>query len=229
MARDNMYRVGYRDGFIVTVTTIVELDHVDASNALCSMRWWSLDLFLLQSPIIVHFYRPQSKGDNTFGLSVCPDLWELRCTPPRGYRPALCTTGLRCAPWCTRGAYFREKWGSPTTLFIFWWVTWNMQKMFVRIWRGTRTYRGHFTVPHIWGTVHIWIPAFWLDDTHMFVTLRSRPRSRSNVWCIVVDIWAWLAESSKSTMTHGNTVQDLCVFVSNHLWLFYYLPRQRSR
>ena len=46
------------------------------------------------------------------------------------------------------------------------------------------------------------------------------PRSRSNVWCIVVNIWAWLAECSKGTMTHGNTVQDLCMFVSNHLWLF---------
>ena len=39
------------------------------------------------------------------------------------HRPALCTTELHCAPWCTRGTYVREKWGSHPTFFIFWQFT----------------------------------------------------------------------------------------------------------
>ncbi len=34
------------------------------------------------------------------------------------HRPVLCTTDLRCAPWCTRGTYVHEKCGSPPTFFI---------------------------------------------------------------------------------------------------------------
>ena len=29
--------------------------------------------------------------------------------------PVLCTTDLRCAPWCTRETYVCEKWGLPPT------------------------------------------------------------------------------------------------------------------
>ena len=34
-------------------------------------------------------------------------------------QPVLCTTDLHCAPWCTRGTYVHQKWGSPSTFLIF--------------------------------------------------------------------------------------------------------------
>ncbi len=73
------------------------------------MLWLGLHAYKMQT-----FLR--SRGDNTFGsvwLSVClfgfviPTL----CTTSWAqdylvhHRPALCTTNLRCVPWCTRRAY----------------------------------------------------------------------------------------------------------------------------
>ncbi len=46
-----------------------------------------------------------------------------------------------------------------------------------------------------------------VESIHPFVCLHSNiwtvSRSRSDVWHVVVNIWAQLAECSKSTMTHG--------------------------
>ena len=38
------------------------------------------------------------------------------------HRPALCTPKLCCAPWCSRGTYVCQKWGSPPTFLIFFMV-----------------------------------------------------------------------------------------------------------
>ena len=37
--------------------------------------------------------------------------------------PALCTTDLCHAPWCTRGTYVLEKQGDPWHFLVIWWFT----------------------------------------------------------------------------------------------------------
>ncbi len=96
------------------------------------------------------------------GLHCAPTI----CIVP--YRPALYTMvnkGDLC-PW---------EGGSPSIFFVFFlWFTWNMHKMntFCPYLVGHKNIQRTLfqeLAPPTWCTVHRLIPAFWLDDTCMFV------------------------------------------------------------
>ncbi len=133
-------------------------------------------------------YRPQSKGDNTFG-SVCPSVRpSIHLSVRLSVRPSAdALTSKRCDLW----PWFLA-WGSTLTLTRL-----GLKAKVI----GQRSRSNgkncvlmcHFDV--------------------LFFTIGSRSKvkvkvhapgqgqsPRSTVWCVLVDIWARLAECSKNTM-----------------------------
>ena len=98
------------------------------------------DLFAWRSPCITFTFlfpeqRNTGSGDRIarctglsgsvgINVSVEPTLCTTSTVQSYNYVVhhwhALCTTDLRCEPWCTRGTCVHQMWGSPLTFFVGW-------------------------------------------------------------------------------------------------------------
>ena len=120
--------------------TDAERDQID-SDAETFMKTCSeaIKSFKQQGNLVILSLPPPSavkviESDQFVCVCVCVFVRAMLCTTSWvqdyivHHRPALWTTDLRCAPWCTRWSYVLENWGSPLKFFIFRLFTRNVQK-----------------------------------------------------------------------------------------------------